>query len=124
KHHTRFFSEFQIVSLIMKDDQCVGCVAWDIRNGGLHIFHSRALILATGGYGRAFKITSNAHANTGDGLALILRKGLPLQDMEFVQFHPTGLWKSGILVSEGARGEGAYIKNRYGERFMEKYSPK
>lgn len=124
KHHTRFFNEFQVVSLIMKDDQYVGCVAWDIRNGGLHILHSRALILATGGYGRAFKITSNAHANTGDGLALILRKGLPLQDMEFVQFHPTGLWKSGILVSEGARGEGAYIKNRYGERFMEKYSPK
>lgn len=124
KHHTRFFSEFQTHSLIIQDETCLGCVAWDIRNGGLHIFHCRALILATGGYGRAFKITSNAHANTGDGLALILRKGLPLQDMEFVQFHPTGLWKSGILVSEGARGEGAYIKNRLGERFMEKYSPK
>ncbi len=124
KHHTRFFSEFQAIALIIDNNICKGCVAWDIRGGGLHIFHSRVLVLGTGGYGRAFKITSNAHANTGDGLGLIMRQGLPLQDMEFVQFHPTGLWKQGILVSEGARGEGAYIKNRYGERFMAKYAPK
>lgn len=124
KHHVRFFSEFQALSLIIDDDKCNGCVAWDIRNGGLHIFHSRALVMGTGGYGRAFKITSNAHANTGDGLGMIMRQGLPLQDMEFVQFHPTGLWKQGILVTEGARGEGGYLKNKSGERFMERYTPK
>ena len=123
KNHVRFYSEFQALALIIENDVCLGCVAWDIRNGGLHIFHSRVLVMGTGGYGRAFKITSNAHANTGDGLALVMHQGLPLQDMEFVQFHPTGLWKSGILVSEGARGEGAYIKNRHGERFMKEYSP-
>ncbi|MBM3326868.1 MAG: succinate dehydrogenase flavoprotein subunit [Calditrichaeota bacterium] len=124
KHHTRFFSEFQALALIIEDDICKGCVAWDIHSGGLHIFHSRVLVMGTGGYGRAYKITSNAHANTGDGLGLVMQQGLPLQDMEFVQFHPTGLWKQGILVTEGARGEGAYIKNRHGERFMSKYTPK
>jgi len=123
KHHVRFFNEFQALSLIIDDDKCNGCVAWDIRNGGMHVFHSRALVMGTGGYGRAFKITSNAHANTGDGLGMIMRQGLPLQDMEFVQFHPTGLWKQGILVTEGARGEGGYLKNRIGERFMERYTP-
>lgn len=124
KNNVRFFSEFQALSLIIDDDVCKGCVAWDIRGGGLHVFHSRALVMGTGGYGRAFKITSNAHANTGDGLGLVMRQGLPLQDMEFVQFHPTGLWKQGILVSEGARGEGAYITNGKGERFMKNYAPK
>lgn len=123
KKHIRFYSEFQALALIIEDDICCGCVAWDIRGGGLHVFHSRVLVMGTGGYGRAYKITSNAYANTGDGLGMILRQGLPLQDMEFVQFHPTGLWKQGILVSEGARGEGAYIKNRHGERFMKEYSP-
>ncbi len=123
KHHVRFFSEFEALSLLIEDDICRGCVAWDIRNGGLHVFHSRVVVMGTGGYGRAFKITSNAHANTGDGLGLILRQGLPLQDMEFVQFHPTGLWKQGILVTEGARGEGGHLKNKDGERFMERYTP-
>ena len=123
KHHTRFFSEFQALALIIKDDQCLGCIAWDIRNGGLHVFHSRVVVMGTGGYGRAFKITSNAHANTGDGLGLVMHHGLPLEDMEFVQFHPTGLWKSGILVTEGARGEGGYLKNKDGERFMQRYTP-
>lgn len=123
KNNVRFYSEFQVISLIIKDNTCMGCVAWDIRNGDLHIFHSRVVVMGTGGYGRVYKITSNAHANTGDGLGLISAEGLPLQDMEFVQFHPTGLWKNGILVSEGARGEGAHIKNSKGERFMEKYTP-
>lgn len=123
KNHVRFFSEFQALDLVIEDDVCKGAVAWDIRNGGLNIFHSRVTVMGMGGYGRAFKITSNAHANTGDGLGLILRHGLPLQDMEFVQFHPTGLWKQGILVTEGARGEGGYLKNNSGERFMERYTP-
>ena len=124
KNNVRFFSEFQALSLIIEDDVCKGCVVWDIRGGGLHVFHSRVLVMGTGGYGRAFKITSNAHANTGDGLGLVMRQGLPLQDMEFVQFHPTGLWKQGILVTEGARGEGGYLKNKDGERFMKRYAPK
>ncbi len=123
KNHVRFFNEFQALSLIIDDDKCNGCVAWDIRNGGQHVFHSKVLVMGTGGYGRAYKITSNAHANTGDGLGMIMRQGLPLQDMEFVQFHPTGLWKQGILVTEGARGEGGYMKNKDGERFMERYTP-
>jgi succinate dehydrogenase / fumarate reductase flavoprotein subunit len=92
-------------------------------NGGFHTFYGRAVMFGTGGYGRAYQITSNAHANTGDGLALVLRAGLPVQDMEFVQFHPTGLWKSGILVTEGARGEGGHLKNKDGRRFMEDYAP-
>ncbi|HLP57772.1 MAG TPA: FAD-dependent oxidoreductase, partial [Candidatus Deferrimicrobium sp.] len=111
KNNVLFFNEFQVFSLMLENDICRGVVAWDIRNGGLHIFHSKVAMLATGGYGRAFKITSNAHANTGDALGLILECGLPLEDMEFVQFHPTGLYKHGILLSEAARGEGAYIVN-------------
>ncbi|MEI6613479.1 MAG: succinate dehydrogenase flavoprotein subunit [Chrysiogenales bacterium] len=122
QHNVLFFNEFQVLSLLLKDDESRGLVAWDIRNGGLHIFHSRAVLLATGGYGRAWKVTSNAHANTGDGVALVLESGLPLEDMEFVQFHPTGLYKHGILLSEAARGEGAYIVNDQGERFMKKYA--
>lgn len=123
KNHVRFFSEFQALDLLIDDDTCNGCVAWDIRGGGIHVFHSRVTVMGTGGYGRAFKITSNAHANTGDGLGLVMRSGLPLEDMEFVQFHPTGLWKQGILVTEGARGEGGHLKNKDGERFMERYTP-
>lgn len=117
-----FYNEFFVLSLLM-DQGCQGVVAWDIKNGGLHTFHSKAVLMATGGYGRAFQISSNAHANTGDSLALILENGLPLEDMEFVQFHPTGLYKHGILLSEAARGEGAYIVNNQGERFMENYAP-
>ena len=123
KRNVKFFPEFQALSLIIKDNKCLGLAAWDIRNGGIQVFHARALLFATGGYGRAFKITSNAHANTGDGLSLVLRAGLPLEDMEFVQFHPTGLWQSGILVTEGARGEGGYLFNGKKERFMERYAP-
>jgi succinate dehydrogenase / fumarate reductase flavoprotein subunit len=121
-HNVLFFNEFQVLSLLIQDDVSRGLVAWDIRDGGLHIFHARAVLLATGGYGRAFKVTSNAHANTGDGVALVLEAGLPLEDMEFVQFHPTGLYKHGILLSEAARGEGAYIVNDKGERFMKTYA--
>jgi succinate dehydrogenase / fumarate reductase flavoprotein subunit len=123
KQRVRFYSEFQAISLLVRDNRCLGIVAWDIRNGGLHIFHTKAIMFATGGYGRAFKITTNAHASTGDGLALVMRAGLPVEDMEFVQFHPTGLYKQGILVSEGARGEGAYLLNGQNERFMERYAP-
>lgn len=123
KHNVHFYSEFQVFSLLIENDISRGVVAWDVRNGGLHIFHAKAVMLATGGYGRAFKITSNAHANTGDALGLILECGLPLEDMEFVQFHPTGLYKHGILLSEAARGEGAYIINNQGERFMKNYAP-
>jgi succinate dehydrogenase / fumarate reductase flavoprotein subunit len=123
KHHVHFFNEFQVFSLLIEKDIAHGVVAWDIRNGGLHTFHSKAVLLASGGYGRAFKITSNAHANTGDALALILECGLPLEDMEFVQFHPTGLYKHGILLSEAARGEGAHITNDKDERFMKNYAP-
>ncbi|MBN2399245.1 MAG: succinate dehydrogenase flavoprotein subunit [Candidatus Aminicenantes bacterium] len=122
KHNVFFFNEFQVLSLLIENDLSRGLVAWDIRNGGLHIFHARAVLLATGGYGRAFKVTSNAHANTGDGVGLVLEAGLPLEDMEFVQFHPTGLYKHGILLSEAARGEGAYIINDQGERFMKTYA--
>lgn len=123
KHNVNFYSEFQALSLIFRDNRAIGVVAWDMVNGGLHTFYGRAVMFGTGGYGRAFHITSNAHANTGDGLALVTRAGLPLQDLEFVQFHPTGLWKSGILVTEGARGEGGYLVNGEGRRFMEDYAP-
>ncbi len=122
KHHVLFYNEFQVVSLVMAESSCRGVVAWDIRAGGLHLFRAKAVLLATGGYGRAWKITSNAHANTGDGVALVLEAGLPLEDMEFVQYHPTGLYKHGILLSEAARGEGGYIVNDQNERFMKNYA--
>ncbi|MFH1143227.1 MAG: succinate dehydrogenase flavoprotein subunit [Candidatus Eisenbacteria bacterium] len=122
KNQVRFYNEFYALALIMKDGACRGLVAWDIQRGGLHVFNAKAIHLATGGYARCWKITSNAMANTGDGLALVMRQGLPLEDMEFVQFHPTGLWKQGILVSEAARGEGGYLINEKGERFMERYA--
>ncbi len=123
KNEVRFYSEFHALSLIVDDGVCRGVVAWDIINGGVHVFHAKVVMFGTGGYGKVFKITSNALANTGDGLGLVLRAGLPLEDMEFVQFHPTGLYLQGILVSEAARGEGGYLINGKGERFMEKYAP-
>ena len=124
KHHVRFYSEYYVMDVLVKDNIARGLVAYDMINGNYVTFHSKVVMFATGGYGRTFKITSNAHANTGDGLGIVLRAGLPLEDMEFVQFHPTGLYRYGILLTEGARGEGAYLLNNDGERFMEKYAPK
>lgn len=123
KNRVKVYSEWHVVSLIIHDNICKGVVAYDMAGGKLQVIRARAVLLATGGYGRAFSITSNAHANTGDGLALAYRAGVPLQDMEFVQFHPTGLYKHGILITEGSRGEGGYLVNKNGERFMERYAP-
>ncbi len=123
RNEVRFYSEFFSLSLIVRDGVCRGIVAWDIVNGGVHVFHAKTVMFGTGGYGKVFKINSNAMANTGDGLSMVLRAGLPLEDMEFVQYHPTGLYLQGILVSEAARGEGGYLINDKGERFMEKYAP-
>ena len=123
RNQVRFYPEFYALSLIVRDGVCRGVVGWDVIGGGVHVFHAKAVLFGTGGYGQVFKINSNALASTGDGLSLALRAGVPLEDMEFVQFHPTGLYKSGILVSEAARGEGGYLTNDKGERFMERYAP-
>lgn len=124
KNQVRFYDEFQVLDLILTPEGvCCGVVAYELLTGELHIFHAKMVCLATGGYGRVYKTTSNAHASTGDGMALVLRSGLPLEDMEFVQFHPTGLYRLGILVTEGARGEGGILLNDKGERFMERYAP-
>jgi succinate dehydrogenase / fumarate reductase flavoprotein subunit len=118
-----FHDEFQILSLVVQDGQCCGVVAYELATGKLHTFHSKAVLLATGGAGKAYKTTSNAFASTGDGLAIAFRAGAPLEDMEFVQFHPTGIYRLGILISEAARGEGGVLRNTDGERFMERYAP-
>ncbi|MEX2582204.1 MAG: succinate dehydrogenase flavoprotein subunit [Gemmatimonadota bacterium] len=123
KNGVEFFDEFQVVDLMLSEGRCVGCVAYEVSTGDLHIFHAKAVNLATGGFGRIFSITSNAHANTGDGPAVALRRGIPLEDMEFYQFHPTGIYKMGILITEGVRGEGGVLRNDHGERFMERYAP-
>ncbi len=125
KNQVTFYDEYQVLDLIQAPDDAgvAGVVAYEILTGDVHTFHATATCFATGGYGRAFKTTSNAHAGTGDGFALALRAGLPLQDMEFVQFHPTGLYRLGILITEGARGEGGILRNSEGERFMERYAP-
>ena len=123
KAGTLFFNEFHVTDLIIEDGRCRGVVAYDLATGELHTFHAKAVILAAGGYGRVFKITSNALTLTGDLMSIYYRKGLPLQDMEFYQFHPTGLAKLGILVTEGIRGEGGILRNASGERFMERYAP-
>jgi succinate dehydrogenase / fumarate reductase flavoprotein subunit len=118
-----FYNEFQVFSLIVRDGQCSGLVAYELATGKLHSFYSKAVLLATGGAGKIFKTTSNALASTGDGMAIAFRAGAPLEDMEFVQFHPTGIYKLGILISEAARGEGGILLNSEGERFMERYAP-
>ncbi|GIT82139.1 succinate dehydrogenase flavoprotein subunit [Leifsonia sp. LS1] len=122
-----FFNEFYVLDVIMNEvdgvDQPAGVVAYELSTGELHVFHSKAIIFATGGFGKIFKTTSNAHTLTGDGVGIIWRKKLPLEDMEFFQFHPTGLAGLGILLTEGARGEGAILRNASGERFMERYAP-
>ena len=123
-HNVRFFDEFHVLDLLLSDDgQATGVVAYEIDSGDLHVFHAKALIFATGGFGRMWEITSNAHSLTGDGPAIALHKGIPLEDMEFFQFHPTGIYKMGILITEGVRGEGGILRNRDGERFMERYAP-
>jgi succinate dehydrogenase / fumarate reductase flavoprotein subunit len=119
----RFFDEFQLIDLIVHNGRCGGVVVYELANGEIHVIHSKAVLLATGGAGRIFKTTSNALASTGDGMALAYRCGAPLEDMEFVQFHPTGIYKLGILISEAARGEGGILRNKDGERFMERYAP-
>ncbi|MFQ6015768.1 MAG: succinate dehydrogenase flavoprotein subunit [Anaerolineae bacterium] len=119
----KFYSEWYAVSLVVEEDVCSGLVALDIASGQLHLMRAKAVMFGTGGYGRAYKITTNALANTGDGLSLAYRAGVPLEDMEFVQFHPTGIYGQGILITEAARGEGGYILNKDGERFMQRYAP-
>ncbi len=123
KNQVNFFSEYFVTELIMEKGECKGVVSLDIATGEIVVFRAKAVMLATGGYGRVYRITSNAHVGTGDGTSLIYKKGLPLEDMEFFQFHPTGLWRLGILVSEAARGEGGILKNKDGERFMTRYAP-
>ena len=123
KEGVEFFNEFFVLDLIMVDGSCAGIVAYEMATGELHVFHAKSVLFATGGYGKMFKITSNAHTLTGDGPGVVYRKGLPLEDMEFFQFHPTGLYRLGILLSEAARGEGAILRNADGERFMERYAP-
>ncbi len=127
KHGIEFFNEFYVLDICMTETEtgpvCTGAVAYELATGEIHVFQAKAVVFATGGFGKVFKTTSNAHTLTGDGMGIVFRKGLPLEDMEFYQFHPTGLAGLGILLTEGARGEGAILRNADGERFMERYAP-
>jgi succinate dehydrogenase / fumarate reductase, flavoprotein subunit len=118
-----FYNEFYVLDLVMSEGRAAGVVAYELATGDLHVFHAKSVVFATGGFGKIYKTTSNAHTLTGDGVGIIWRKGIPLEDMEFFQFHPTGLAGLGILLTEGARGEGAILRNASGERFMERYAP-
>ncbi|MCB2179795.1 FAD-dependent oxidoreductase [bacterium] len=122
RNQVHFYDEYQVLDLVIENGRAAGVVAWELATGQIHTFHAKAVIFATGGYGRVWEVTSNAYAYTGDGLAIVSRRGIPLQDMEFFQFHPTGIRKMGILITEGVRGEGGVLLNNDGERFMERYA--
>jgi len=124
KNNVTFFDEYQVVDVLIQNGRAAGVVALELATGELHTFQAKAVVFATGGHGRIWEITSNAYALTGDGIAVALRRGIPAEDMEFFQFHPTGIYKLGILITEGVRGEGGVLINGKGERFMEKYAPK
>src|SRR5256714_5962604 len=123
KRDIAVYEEYFAWQLVLNDDRCQGVICWDLLNGGLKTIGGQTVVLATGGAGRQYRVTTNAYACTGDGTAMALRAGVPLKDMEFMQFHPTTLYPTGILLTEGCRGEGAYLLNKDGERFMKKYAP-
>jgi len=123
RHQVKFYPEHYLLSLVMNEERCAGVVIYDLATGKLHLLEAKSVLLATGGCGKIYKTTSNGNATTGEAFTLVYNLGIPLEDMEFVQFHPTGLYPLGILVSEAARGEGGFLRNRLGERFMERYAP-